>query len=129
MGCPLGSVSAVRVVGMTAVAVPPPFADASPAEVRAALLAEEQRAFDVEYRRALGVSEESLTLDELCATLACWRRVAWMTHRDPAGHRRMLRTAAERFSGEPIAADESLERTKAPRVLPCSAVCARSSLL
>ena len=36
-----------------------------------------------------------------------------MTHRDPAGHRRMLRAAAERLSGEPIPADESLERTKA----------------
>jgi len=113
LGCPLGSVPAVRVVGMTAVAVTPPFADASPAEVRAALLAEEQPAFDVEYRRALGVAAESLTLDELHATLACWRRVAWMTDRDPAGHRRMLRRAAERFSGEPLPAEEPLERTKA----------------
>jgi len=109
----LGLVPAVRVVGMTAVAVTPPFADASPAEVRAALLAEEQPAFDVEYRRALGVAAESLTLDELHATLACWRRVAWMTDRDPAGHRRMLRRAAERFSGEPLPAEEPLERTKA----------------
>jgi hypothetical protein len=98
---------------MTAVAVTPPFTDASPAEVRAALLAEERPAFDVEYRRALGVAAESLTLDELYATLVCWRRVAWMTHRDPAGHRRMLRTAAERFSGERIPVEEPVERTKA----------------
>jgi len=98
---------------MTVVAVTPPFADASPAEVRAALLAEEQPVFDVEYRRALGVAAELLTLDELHATLACWRRVAWMTDRDPVGHRRMLRAAAERLSGEPIPSDESLERTKA----------------
>jgi len=45
VGCPLGSVSAARVVGMTVVAVTPPFADASPAEVRAALLVEVSNCF------------------------------------------------------------------------------------
>lgn len=98
---------------MTTVAITPPFADASPAEVRAALLPEEQPDFDREYRRALAFAAESLTLDELHATLTCWRRVAWMTHNDPAGHRRMLRRAGERVSGERIPAEEPLERTKA----------------
>ncbi len=41
----MGSVSAARVVGMTVVAVTPPFADASPAEVRAALLVEVSNCF------------------------------------------------------------------------------------
>lgn len=51
--------------GMTAAAVKPPFANASPAEIRAALLPEGQPNFDREYRRALEVAGETLTLDEL----------------------------------------------------------------
>jgi hypothetical protein len=101
------------VVSMTAAAVKPPFANASPAEIRGALLPEERPDFDREYRRALEVAAESLTLDELHETLGCWRRVAWMTHSDPAAHRWMLRTAAERLTGEEISADEPLARTKA----------------
>ncbi len=99
-------------IGMTAAAVKPPFANASPADIRAALLPEEQPDFDREYQRALQVAAESLTLDELHETLECWRRVAWMTQNDPAAHRRMLRTAAERLTGEKILADEPLARIK-----------------
>lgn len=98
---------------MTAAAVKPPFANASPGEIRAALLPEERPDFDREYRRALEVAAESLTLNELHETLECWRRVAWMTRSDPAAHRRMLRTAAERLTGEEIPAAEPLARTKA----------------
>lgn len=101
------------VVGVTAAAVKPPFANASPAEIRAALLPEERPDFDREYRLALEVAAELLTLDELHETLECWRRVAWMTQSDPAAHRRMLRTAAERLTGEEIPAGEPLAHTKA----------------
>ena len=107
------SAAAAMVVGMTAAAVKPPFANASPAEIRAALLPEERPDFDREYRRALEAAAESLTLDELHETLTCWRRVAWMTQSDPTAHRRMLRTAAERLTGGTMPADEPVARTKA----------------
>jgi hypothetical protein len=99
--------------GMTTAPTRPPFADASPAEVRAALLPEEQPDFDREYQHALEVAAATLRLDELEATLRTWRRVAWSTSADPAGHRRMLRTAAGRLSGQPIPAAEPLTATKA----------------
>lgn len=92
---------------------PAPFADASPAEIRAALLDEEKPDFDQQYRHALDTAAESLSLDELHETLESWRRIAWMTHTDPEAHRRMLRTAAERYTGQPTPADEPLQRTKA----------------
>lgn len=79
--------------GMTAVAVKPPFANASPAEIRAALLPEERPNFDREYRRALEVAGETLTLDELHNTVECWRRIAWSTQADPEAHRRTLANA------------------------------------
>ncbi|MQA11739.1 MAG: hypothetical protein GEU98_24955 [Pseudonocardiaceae bacterium] len=96
---------------MTA-ATRPPFADASPAEIRAALLEEEKPDFDREYEHALAVAAESLTLDELYETLECWRRVAWMTSANPDEHRRMLRTAAERYTQTPVAADEPVAAVK-----------------
>ncbi len=77
------------IVDMTAAAVKPPFANASPAEIRA-LLPEERPHFDRQYRRALEVAAESLTLDELHETLKCWRHVAWMTQSVPA-HGRLPR--------------------------------------
>lgn len=67
-----------------------PFAEATPAEIRAALLPEEQPIFDREYGDALDTARNSLLLDELNETLAAWRRIAWMTQADPAAHRRML---------------------------------------
>lgn len=33
---------------------------------------------------------ETYSLDKLNATMECWRRIAWMTHSDPAAHRLML---------------------------------------
>ncbi|MDQ3600520.1 MAG: DUF6247 family protein [Actinomycetota bacterium] len=55
-----------------------------------ALLPEERPDFDRQYRRALEVAAESLTLDELHETLKCWRHVAWMTQSVPA-HGRLPR--------------------------------------
>jgi hypothetical protein len=67
-----------------------PFAEATPAKIRAALLPEEQPIFDREYGNALDAARSSLRLDELNETLETWRRIAWMTQADPAAHRRML---------------------------------------
>ena len=91
----------------------PPFADASPAAIRAALLPEEQADFDREYQQALATAAQTLELDELAATLQAWRRIAWSTQTDPNGHRRMLRRVAERLSGQEPPAGEPLARTKA----------------
>lgn len=98
---------------MTTAATRPPFAEASPAEIRAALLDEEKPEFDREYEHALAVASESLTLDELHATLECWRRVAWMTYTSPEEHRRALLAAAERFTQTSVPAGESITATKA----------------
>lgn len=58
---------------MTATAVKIPFADASPAEIREAILPEDQDAFDRQYREALRVAAETYRLDDLEKTLASWR--------------------------------------------------------
>lgn len=98
---------------MTAARTKPPFLNASPAEIRAALLPEEQPDFDRDYQHALTVAAESLDLDELHATLEAWRRIAWSTQADPEAHRRMLRTAAARLTGAEPPPDEPLRETKA----------------
>jgi hypothetical protein len=90
------------------------FADASPSEIRAALIPEEQLEFDQQYRDALRHAAEAYSLDVLSQTLESWRRVAWMTTAGgPDAHRRMLRTAAARVAGKTIPPDEPLASTKA----------------
>lgn len=80
----------------------PPFADAQPAEVRAALLAEQRPEFDADYARALQQAKEQLSLRELERVLTTWRRVAAVTQPDPDGYRRMLCTADETLrTGQP----------------------------
>jgi hypothetical protein len=46
-----------------------PFAAASPAEIRAALVPEERPRFDRDYRRALKVAADTFSLDQLDETL------------------------------------------------------------
>jgi len=107
---------------MTAAAAPgprqgrtgPSFADASPAEVRAALIPEEATEFDQQWRDVMARATERLDLAEVFATLDSWRRVARLTAADGAeAHRAMYRRAAERLTGNPIPADEPLPQTKA----------------
>lgn len=75
---------------------------ASPAAIRAALLPEDLPRFDEDYRRALDVAREALSLTDLVETLESWRRIAWSTQADPTAHRRMLQAAAQaRRTGEP----------------------------
>jgi hypothetical protein len=78
--------------------VSPPFADASPAQVRAALSAEDAAAFDRQWRRLMARATETLDLAEVHQALEDWRRVAWLTSElGPEGYRRMLATAEERL--------------------------------
>ncbi|MBV9141219.1 MAG: hypothetical protein JO115_09920 [Pseudonocardiales bacterium] len=97
---------------MTAPAIRPPFTDASPAEIRAALVPEEAPRFDREYRQALQVAAETFSLEGLDTTLESWRRIAWMCI-DPDRYRRMWRRAAQLSTREDIPVDETLPTTKA----------------
>ncbi|MBV9163747.1 MAG: hypothetical protein JO281_19840 [Pseudonocardiales bacterium] len=107
---------------MTAAASPGPryghrgssFSDATPAEVRAALIPEEAAEFDQQWRAVMAAATEALDLSEVMATLESWRRVARLTAvTGPDAHRAMYRRAATRLVGEDIPADEPLPRTKA----------------
>ncbi|MGQ0479487.1 MAG: DUF6247 family protein [Pseudonocardia sp.] len=56
-----------------------PFADASPAQVRAALTIEDAAEFDRQWREVMARATRELDLSEVLETLAMWRRVAWAT--------------------------------------------------
>ena len=72
----------------------PPFADASPAQVRAALIPEDLAEFDRQWRSAMATATETLDLTGVHRTLECWRRIAWLTTANgPGGYRRMLARA------------------------------------
>ncbi len=71
----------------------------SPAEIRAALLAEQVAEFDAAFDAALTTARQTLRLDQLRHVLRMWRRQALMTEQDPEGHRQMLLAAAEVASG------------------------------
>jgi hypothetical protein len=110
------------VCGVTAAASPGPrhgrsevsFSDATPAEVRAALVPEEAAEFDQQWREVMAAATEALDLSEVLATLESWRRVARLTAATgPEAHRAMYRRASARLTGEDIPADEPLPRTKA----------------
>jgi hypothetical protein len=91
----------------------PPFADSSPAEVRAALIPEEAAEFDRQWREVMAKATQALDLTEVLETLESWRRIACLTAANgPDAHRRMYRRAAARLTGENIPADEPLSRTK-----------------
>jgi len=81
------------------------FADASPAQVRAALIPEEAVEFDQQWREVMARATE---------TLESWRWVARLTAAAGAeAHREMYRRAAARLTGEDVPAEEPLRRTKA----------------
>lgn len=78
-----------------------PFAEATPAQVRAALLPEEVEIFDREWQAALAEAAETHELTGVFETLDSWRLIAWSTQDNPAAHRRMLRTADNAAAGIP----------------------------
>lgn len=92
----------------------PPFADATPAQVRAALIPEEADEFDHQWRTVMATATATLDLTDVLATLESWRRIAWMTTANgPDAHRRMYRRAAAALTGHDIPTDEPLPLTKA----------------
>jgi hypothetical protein len=92
----------------------PSFSDASPAEVRSALIPEEAEEFDLQWRAVMAEATETLDLSEVLETLEFWRRVARLTTAAGAeAHREMYRRAAAKLTGEDIPADEPLPRVKA----------------
>lgn len=79
-----------------------PFADASPAQLREAILPEDVPEFDRHYQRALDEARTTLRLDELEKFLELWRRVAWSA--TAHGHdrwRAVLAQAQRRLAGGP----------------------------
>lgn len=70
-----------RVTAAESAPVPerPPFAAASPAQVRAALTAEDVVEFDRQWRDVMERATRELDLTEVQQTLTRWRRVAWVT--------------------------------------------------
>jgi hypothetical protein len=90
------------------------FADASPAEVRGALIPEEAAEFDRQWRAVMIKAIDTLDLSEVLETLESWRRVARLTVAVGAeAHRGMYRRAATRLTGQRIPAGEPLPQTKA----------------
>lgn len=86
----------------------------TPAAIRAALLPEEVADFDRDYKQALKIAGETLSLDEVHKTLEHWHRIACMTHADPEAHRQMLQRAEQTLrTGEPPAGTVSADEVKA----------------
>jgi cell wall assembly regulator SMI1 len=56
-----------------------PFADTSPAQVRAALTPEDSAEFDRQWVAVMARATQELDLTEVLETLETWRRVAWVT--------------------------------------------------
>ncbi|MGH3906146.1 MAG: DUF6247 family protein [Pseudonocardiaceae bacterium] len=104
---------------MVATAMKLPFADASPAELREAILPEDQHSFDEQYRAALETAARTLRLDELESFLAHWRRIARsVSWKGPDAWRALLAGAERRQAGgEPppgmVPQEEMEERLRA----------------
>jgi hypothetical protein len=91
-----GAIQSGYVWHVSTIALKPPFADASPVEIRAALLPEDQPEFDRQWREALTVAAETLSLDEVHDTLESWRRIAWLvSEHGHEGYRRMMAQTQE----------------------------------
>jgi hypothetical protein len=91
-----------------------PFAEASPAEIRAACHPQERERFDADYQDALRIAAEQLDLSALEQTLEQWRRIAWMnTAAGHDGYRDMLARAAETYTGTAVPEGEPLGDTLA----------------
>ena len=76
----------------------PPFADASPAQVRGALLPEDAAEFDRQWQDVMAHATRDLDLSEVHRTLDTWRRVAWVTTATgPERYRAALASAEHRY--------------------------------
>jgi Family of unknown function (DUF6247) len=92
-----------------------PFADASPAQVRAALTPEDVAEFDRQWREVMARATDALDLTEVLATLDSWRRIAWLTSaHGHEGYRALLaRAERARASGRVPADSVPWESVKA----------------
>lgn len=84
---------------------------ASPATIRAALLPEDRDAFDQSYWEASERAKREYDVTPVHSTLENWRRQA-IAQSDRDGFRRMVRRAAEFFTGEPVPDDEPFDVTR-----------------
>jgi hypothetical protein len=74
------------------------FREATPLEVRNALIPEEQADFDRSWRKVMAEATETLDLTKVFAMLEHWRRTAWVTQaHGPDSYRQMLATAEHRL--------------------------------
>ena len=90
------------------------FADASPAQVRAALIPEEAAEFEAQWREAMAAATRSLDLTGVYDLLDEWRLVARRTAaRGADEHRAMYRRAAAKLTGEEVPPDMPLHQVKA----------------
>jgi len=86
---------------MAATATKVPYSDASPAELREAILPEDVDQFDDSFRHALDTVAATLRLDALEAFLEHWRRIARsVNHRGHDHWRGVLAKAQRILAGE-----------------------------
>ena len=92
----------------------PPFASASPAEVRAGLTPEDATEFDRSWRAAMARATEALDLTPVHQLLESWRRIAWLTSAHGVeGYRRLMTRAEETLeTGKPSVTAVSAEQMK-----------------
>ncbi|WP_291411006.1 DUF6247 family protein [Actinophytocola sp.] len=91
------------------------FKDASPREIRAALVPEERPDFDRQWQRIMAEAIESLDLTSVFTILDSWRRRATLTTSlGHGGYRRMLARAEQTLrTGEPATGSVPLDQVKA----------------
>ena len=105
---------------MATTAVQIPYATASPAELREAILPEERDRFDRGYREALDAARDTLRLDELESFLAHWRLNARLVNHNGHDHWRGVLDLARRIqAGErfPTISGDEMRRQIAERLV------------
>jgi hypothetical protein len=80
---------------MAATAVQIPYADASPAELREAILPEDIESFDEQFQAALDAAAQTRRLDKLEAFLEQWRRIARSANHRGHNHWRQVLARAD----------------------------------
>jgi len=80
---------------MAATAVQIPYADASPAELREAILPEDLESFDEQFQAALDAAAQTRRLDKLEAFLEQWRRIARSANHRGHNHWRQVLARAD----------------------------------
>lgn len=119
--CPAWRLSKRYGAAMAATAMKIPYADASPAELREAILPEDRDQFDESYRRVLAVMGQTLSLEPLEEFLEHWRRIARSANHHGHDHwRGVLAEAERRLAGgappEEMASEREMDELIAARL-------------